>query len=329
MSFFQQDQREQALDEEYRPAAVLRILCLHDASSNAMELQESLKDLDEHLWVRHGIELVFVNSPLVVVNDQDDDVKNSKEFQPIRVWWYQNGDSKFLGLDASLLHLQQIYRSTPFIGIIGFGQGATVGSILPPLLQPILEFGIFVDGVSIMEEDEVMMENWPCLHITRDFPLDESTKRLLGQYPGKVYSRSGKEKCLRLHEFNEIGKFIVRQKARMGRSDSTSIVLQMKLHTLEQEVSRLIAEQIAEDPPKSLMAVIQPQSVSGWNRKRREFGAEGGGAPCPSEFLLKRETRTADPNGPSRQHPSSNKAQEENVDTTNVPAAQKNEQELI
>lgn len=329
MSSFQKGQRKQSSDEQYRPAAALRILCLHDANSNAMELQERLKDLDERLWVRHGMELVFVNSPLVVVTDQNKDVDNSNEFQPIRVWWHQNAEHQFLGLDASLLHLQQIYRSTPFIGILGFGQGATIGSILPPLLQPLLEFGIFVDGGSIMEEEEVMMENWPCLHITKEFPTDETTKRLLGQYPGKVHSRSGKDNCLRLHEFNAIGKFIVEQKTRMGRSDSTSIVLQTQLHFLEQEVSRLIAEQIADDPPKSLMAVIQPQSVSGWNRRRREYGAEGGGAPCPSEFLLKRETRATDTNGPSRHHPSSNKSQEEHVDTSSVPAEQQSEQDLI
>jgi hypothetical protein len=51
------------------------------------------------------------------------------------------------------------------------------------------------------------------------------------------------------------------------------------------------------------MAVISPQNVGGWHgARRREFGEEGGGAPCPPEFLLKREKRP-DTDGPSRVHP--------------------------
>ena len=120
-----------------------------------------------------------------------------------------------------------------------------------------------------------------------------------------------------LPEFNAIGKFVIQQKKRLASSDTTCIVLQTQLHLLEQEASRLIAEQIAEDPPRALMAVIQPQSVGGWNRKRREFGAEGGGAPCPSDFLLRREKRVADPSGPSRHHPSANQ-EEDRVDEQSV-----------
>ena len=84
------------------------------------------------------------------------------------------------------------------------------------------------------------------------------------------------------------------------------LVLQTQLHLVEQEASRMMAECIADNPPKALMAIIQPNAeVSGWSGpKRREFGAEGGGAPCPSEFLLKREKRTTPgEGGPSRQHP--------------------------
>ena len=43
-----------------------------------------------------------------------------------------------------------------------------------------------------------------------------------------------------------------------------------------------------------------------WSMVRDEMvGAEGGGAPCPSEFLLNREERASVPTGHSRQHPSS------------------------
>jgi len=304
MSSSRQEHQDTAFGEPSRVSS-LRILCLHDANSNAVELQDRIKHLDERLWEKHGIELVYVNSPLVVVRDTQEDANNSRDKQPIRVWWQRSGDQEYLGLDASLLHLRQIYKSTPFVGFIGFGQGATIGSILPPLLHPALEFGVFVHGESILEDDEAMMEGWPCLHVTGADIVGESAKLLLRQYPGQVLPSSNMENALKLPELNAIGKFIVQQKKRMGRSDNTCIVLQTQLHLLEQEASRVIAEHIAEHPPKALMAVIQPQSVGGWNRKRREFGAEGGGAPCPSEFLLKREERASVPTGHSRQHPSS------------------------
>ena len=82
---------------------------------------------------------------------------------------------------------------------------------------------------------------------------------------------------------------------------------------VEQEAAIMVAERIAADPPKALMAVIQPQKVGGWSgRKRRGPKEEGGGAPCPSEFLLKREKRTTNPDGPTRNHPNDarNSAQE-------------------
>lgn len=89
------------------------------------------------------------------------------------------------------------------------------------------------------------------------------------------------------------------------------LVLQTKLQMVEQEASRLIAQEIAENPPKALMAVIQPQAVGGWHgARRRAFGEEGGGAPCPQDFLLQREKRTNNPDdgGPSRHHPNNMKA---------------------
>ena len=53
------------------------------------------------------------------------------------------------------------------------------------------------------------------------------------------------------------------------------------------------------------MAVISPENVGGFTgRKRRGPKDEGGGAPCPSEFLLNREKQTTNPNGPTRHHPS-------------------------
>ena len=43
----------------------MKVLCLHDAHSNAIELQHSLQKLQIRLRQRHSIELVFVNAPTI------------------------------------------------------------------------------------------------------------------------------------------------------------------------------------------------------------------------------------------------------------------------
>ena len=85
----------------------------------------------------------------------------------------------------------------------------------------------------------------------------------------------------------------------------TIVALQNQLYYAEQEAAGAVAERIAADPPRALMAVISPFNVGGWNSRKRQ--EEGGGAACPSEFLLKREKRTTNDehaNGPTREHPS-------------------------
>jgi hypothetical protein len=90
-------------------------------------------------------------------------------------------------------------------------------------------------------------------------------------------------------------------------------VLRSRLFELENSVSILIAQQIAANPPSSLMAVIQPNAIAGFNGNRRlRPGEGGGGAPCPSDFVLHREKRGSASDGAnanestsaSRVHPS-------------------------
>ena len=76
-------------------------------------------------------------------------------------------------------------------------------------------------------------------------------------------------------------------------SDALVQYLQNQLYIAEQEAATLVAREIAQNPPNPLMAVITPQNVGGWSgSKRRGPNEEGGGAPCPSEFLLNREKRS-------------------------------------
>ena len=106
--------------------------------------------------------------------------------------------------------------------------------------------------------------------------------------------------------------------------------LQNQLSNVEQLATLAITQEIQRNPPKALMAVIGPaatmmpdasaenkadkekeeegtkhehiggeegvkvvdKAVGAWHgARRRGFGEEGGGAPCPGEFLLREEER--------------------------------------
>lgn len=172
----------------------MRVLCLHPASSSALQLSQSLSKLEDRLWNKHGIELVFVDGPLLDVHVGREvgvagggiAAVDSMEDNVSRRWYVEecveksvlpssslsssgtapskdtsrtpaSSTVKYAGLDASLLHLSQIWTrgganvsnvngnsntgaSTgglgdclPFQGVLGFGQGADVAGILPLL----------------------------------------------------------------------------------------------------------------------------------------------------------------------------------------------------
>eukprot|EP00984_Skeletonema_dohrnii_P007680 scaffold2801_cov106-Skeletonema_dohrnii-CCMP3373.AAC.7 len=176
----------------------MRVLCLHPSTSSAHQLHSSLSSLEDRLWTKHGIELVFIDAPLldVQIGDSlgekgggltalhlDGEDSNEGEGAPAvsRRWYVEESvdgrrsalppssdDSagspqevnsknstavKYSGLDASLLHLSQIWsrgganhnsnntadggggieQCLPFQGILGIHQGADVAAMLPLL----------------------------------------------------------------------------------------------------------------------------------------------------------------------------------------------------
>jgi hypothetical protein len=158
----------------------LRILCLHDANSNSTKLSNKLEELGERLYEKHAIDLVYINSPLT------NGASTSKTEEPDRVWWEDTDDGKFVGLDASLLLLRQVWNSMPFWGILAVGQGVAAASFLPLLpVDPMPAFGIFVHGESILEEEERLIEHFPCLHVVGANP--ERSEKLIKQFGGEVH----------------------------------------------------------------------------------------------------------------------------------------------
>lgn len=140
-------------------APIFRILCLHDEGSHASKLSDQLEDFGERLYENHAIDLVYVNSPLLL--------KESTRETPDRVWWEEQEEHKCVGLDASLLLLRQVWTSMPFWGILAVGKGAAVGSFLPLMpVSPMPAFCIFVNGETLLEEEqELLVDDLPCLHI--------------------------------------------------------------------------------------------------------------------------------------------------------------------
>lgn len=292
--------------EDHLPRPLLRILCLHDSNSHAAELKERLALLGDRLYLQHGIDLVYANSPLTVLSD---DAVEHPTLLPKRVWWHSDddgNDNKLTGLDASLLLLQQVWNSTPFWGILGMGQGAAVTSVfmLMNTTHPPPQLAIFLAGQSLLPESELLLvpDSIPCFHMVHPSNIEEL--KLVQQFGGKVHEREATSKILTKSDLNAIGSFVVQQKRRLAEGGAEIVALQSALHYAELEAADTIAEQIAANPPAALMAIIRPQHVAGWNgNKRRQPGEEGGGAPCPPEFLLKREKRPTSVDNASREHP--------------------------
>ena len=154
----------------------MRVLCLHPETSSAYQFSQELQKLEERLWMKHGIELVFVDGPLLdvqvgtVIGEEGGGINaiesssgDNGEERVSRRWYVEEESRRVLthqstttnpqtppqiqysGLDASILHLSQIWtrgganisnnlgECIPFQGVLGVGQGANVASLLPLL----------------------------------------------------------------------------------------------------------------------------------------------------------------------------------------------------
>lgn len=87
---------------------------------------------------------------------------------------------------------------------------------------------------------------------------------------------------------------MVDQKKRLLSRYSEELVLKDRLYEVEQEAAMLVNQHAMTNPPASLVAAIVPaassKSVVGAWSGSKPF-KEGGGAPCPSDFLLPRQER--------------------------------------
>lgn len=168
----------------------MRILCLHDQSSSSIDFHHSLRELTSKLLHRHYIKLLFIDSPLM-----------TKEQCPsARMWFLENepnGDqSQMLGLDASLLHIRQLWTHMMPNGVLGFGQGAAMASVMCRMsasssstIFPGLQFGIFLHGYNSLyrnlKEDSRIYDTNLTIHTFHAFsPEDSKGQELLTAFGG-------------------------------------------------------------------------------------------------------------------------------------------------
>ncbi|GFH51401.1 hypothetical protein CTEN210_07877 [Chaetoceros tenuissimus] len=233
----------------------IRVLCLHDESSSAVRLINELKQLGERLHHKNKIELSFVNSPHILPQTSDLDEANEIDKDDLdRVWYYSGKDDamKKIGLDASILHLRQIWShslySNPFHGVLGIGQGATVAALLPllryedllsnddneqnntKLMFEGLRFGIFINGKDILSEgqnttketDEAEREfvdacQISSLHIFNTSGNESESRKLYKRYGGDSADSNAEQSFtsgsrIDAKLMNILGKFLVKQK---------------------------------------------------------------------------------------------------------------------
>ena len=179
------------------------MLCLHPAGSSAYEHGTQFSALASRLRTKHGIELLFVDAPMLDAtttkgrggggdDDNDEDgnavINNGEGIAHHRRRWYVKEEGRtaattttttlqyYLGLDASLLHLSQLYNKIGGVaGVLGVGQGADVAALLPLLTNENYS-GQNNDNIGWEEDDDVEED----VDVDDDDGDDDATTRYLG-----------------------------------------------------------------------------------------------------------------------------------------------------
>jgi len=232
---------------------------------------------------------------------------------------------EYVGMDVSVFHLQQVWnreRATrPFRGVLAFGQGAALAGIFPLVMQHDsqfmtgLDFMILASGYVLdpppnrgcrMVPPEMHMRQDGIIDFVTTLHIIDSNSTIVTKEQSmclarrfalpNIYQHSGDSNFpTRPRDFNVIGRFLVQQKkdliAEYGSDLHEIIHLQRQLHLMEDTATQMVTSTIALNPPKALMAIISPQAVGGWLGPKLRNPTDGGGAPCPSEFIMKRTER--------------------------------------
>lgn len=133
-----------------------RILCLHGYVQNGNMFARKTSGIRKALD-KLGFETVYLTGPVKIeVSDLSFDVSNEggREIDNMRSWW-PNSESNpdHLTIDSALDEIvANIDKEGPFVGVLGFSQGAALAAILCQILHTLhenqgqLKFGIFYSG---------------------------------------------------------------------------------------------------------------------------------------------------------------------------------------
>jgi predicted esterase len=133
-----------------------RILCLHGYVQNGNMFAKKTSAIRKALD-KMGFETVYLTGPVKIeVSDLSFEVNNEggREIDNMRSWW-PNSESnpEHLTIDMALDEIiANIDQEGPFVGVLGFSQGAALAAILCQIIHTVhesqqpLKFGLFYSG---------------------------------------------------------------------------------------------------------------------------------------------------------------------------------------
>lgn len=197
-----------------------RILCLHGYTQNGSMFAKKTSAVRKALD-KMGFDTVYMTGPVKIeVSDLNFDISSEggREIDNMRSWW-PNSESNpdHLTIDQALDEIiADIERDGPYVGVLGFSQGAALAAILCQIIHTLheaqepLKFGLFYSGFkSRLPEYAKYYEkpiSIPTIHIigTLDTVVEEErtmklydacepSKRVLLTHPGGHFVPNAKD----------------------------------------------------------------------------------------------------------------------------------------
>ncbi|ANB13832.1 Fsh3p [Sugiyamaella lignohabitans] len=175
-----------------------KILCLHGFTQNGPLFARKVSAVRKTLQ-KAGFETVFLTAPVKLeIADLPFEPTNVASLggsdDSMRSWW-PNSDSNpnHYKLDQAFEAIKQsIIEDGPYVGVLGFSQGAALAGVLCQHIhklhetQPVLKFGIFYSGFRIMRPEHQHFYNElisvPTLHILGSLDTVVSEERSMALY---------------------------------------------------------------------------------------------------------------------------------------------------
>ncbi|KAJ3221437.1 hypothetical protein HK099_003531 [Clydaea vesicula] len=180
------------------------ILCLHGYLQNANTMEHLCSKLSS---TNNDVEFIHVDAPFTITSEEVNEFVNAFALKNgindeeskktlLRAWKPEVGDAKtwwkmdeysfnYAGFEETILYLKSVLENQgPFVGILGFSQGATLASLVTSILEnpdlfvtkinhPKLKFSLLFSGLKSRDQKHLKFyQNTiqsPSLHVLGNF----------------------------------------------------------------------------------------------------------------------------------------------------------------